>query len=877
MKTRFLGVLVCYVLINTHVGKAQNIYTVAGNGNAGFSGDGGAATSAELYSPATVTFDSAGNYYIADEQNDAIRKVDIHGIITTVAGTGGVQGFSGDGGLATSAEMYWVISVAFDKAGNMYISDRRNERIRKVNKGGIISTYAGTGTAGYNGDGIAASAAELNNPDDIVVYANSLYIADFSNSRIRKIDLGTGIITTVAGNGTGGFSGDGGPATSAQINNPYGVAFDKHGNMFIGDQSNYCVREVANGSGIITTVAGKGGINGFSGDGGPAISALMSGVTGIAVGSTGNIYIADTPNNRVRKVDGKTGTITTIAGNGTGGYNGDGKPATTAELYFPNGVTLHDTCDDLYIPDWANQRVREIIGGGDVGFNITGKTPICAGTADTLVAFGGTIYKWSNGATTSSIIVSPAIATKYTVQVSNICSDIRDTNITIAVTPSPSITLSGKDTICNGNSTTLNATGGGTYSWSNGATSGSITVNPKINTTYSIIVSKNGCSKDTSIKVTIIPLPSITLSGKDTICGGNYTVLNATGGGTYKWSNGATTGSIIVSPNVTSTYSLIVTGNSGCIKDTNVKVTVIPLPSVSLAGKDSICVGGATTIYVSGGGTYAWNNGATTSSITVAPHNTSVYSLTVTTNGCSKDTSVKITVDPLPSVSLSGNNNICVGGSTTLYVSGGGTYLWNNGATTSTITVSPGANETYSVIVSDNGCSKDTAITVKVSTIDASITGPLTICQGDSVTLYSSGGGTYKWSTGSSTSSILVKPASTTTYSVVITNGPCVKDTSVTVTVEICSTSGVGNYHQASSLINVYPNPNNGSFIVSLLNIDKKCSINIYNVLGQQVYQSNINSDNTEINLRSQPQGIYLYRVITEAGNLVGEGKVVVQ
>jgi sugar lactone lactonase YvrE len=281
------------------------ITTVAGDGVRGYTGDGGLATSASLNWPASVTFDSAGNLYIADSGNDRIRKVDTGGvnwIITTVAGDG-IRGYSGDGGLATSAHLFRPMDIAFDSGGNLYIADTNNNRIRKVDTSGvnwIITTVAGNGIEGYSGDNGLATSASLNWPFGITFDSlGNIYIADTGNDRIRKVDT-SWIITTVAGNGIRDYSGDNGPATSASLWLPNDIAFDSLGNMFIADIGNASIRKVDT-SWVITTVAGNG-TPGYSGDGGPATSARLSLPSGVAFDSAGNMYIADRNNHRIREV-----------------------------------------------------------------------------------------------------------------------------------------------------------------------------------------------------------------------------------------------------------------------------------------------------------------------------------------------------------------------------------------------------------------------------------------------------------------------------------------------------------------------------------------------------------------------------------------------
>jgi len=492
------------------------ITTVAGTGNDTFSGDNGLAINAGIY-PFDIALDSAGNLYIADSAR--IRRVS-NGVITTVAGTG-VSGFSGDNGPALSAQLGGVTSIALDKAGSLYIGDRDNFRVRKVSNG-VITTVAGSGPGGNGVMGMGPALTASFSPCDIAADANgNIYICDFFSGTTQKIYNGVistvggvwagplavdssgnlfvgshlgrqpfsgggpiiqevstkGVVTTVAGNGSGRFIGDGGPATSAVLSGPLGIAVDTQGDLYIADTDDNAVREVANG--VITSVAGNEGAGGgcgssgdngpatnaqvygpnaiavdssgnlyvancgeirkvsagvisavppgnfsnpmgvavdsagdiyvsdsifnpikeivngvatpvagkrsqgFSGDGGPATDALLSGPIGITIDSSGNLYIADTGNNRIRKVS--NGIITTVAGNGTGGFCGDNGLATDARLSSPYGVAV-DSSENLYIADTGNNRIRRvsngvittIAGNGIVGFDGDNNGPASA-------------------------------------------------------------------------------------------------------------------------------------------------------------------------------------------------------------------------------------------------------------------------------------------------------------------------------------------------------------------------------------------------------------------------------------------------------------------------------------------------------------------
>jgi sugar lactone lactonase YvrE len=347
------------------------ITTVAGTGQPGFSGDGGPATKARLGGPFGVAVDAVGNVLIAEPGNNRVRKVSPEGMISTVAGTGKV-GFSGDGGPATAAGMNsWTL--ALDGVGNLFIGDSGNARVRKVSPEGIITTVAGSGKEGFSGDGGPATEASFNWLRGLAVDAvGNLFIADHYNHRIRKVSP-DGIITTVAGSGSDGptkgvSAGDGGLATEARLNGPFGLTLDGAGNLFFSELGDlfstnigYRVRKV-DANGIITTVAGSDQ-RGFAGDGGPATAARLNAPLGVAVDTAGNLFIADYGNYRVRKVD-ANGTITTVAGIGKKRYAGDGVLATATGLRGPIGLAV-DALGNLLIADAEGVHESDGLGPND--------------------------------------------------------------------------------------------------------------------------------------------------------------------------------------------------------------------------------------------------------------------------------------------------------------------------------------------------------------------------------------------------------------------------------------------------------------------------------------------------------------------------------
>lgn len=386
------------------------ISTIAGTGLCGFSGDGGSAVKAQIYFPSGVAVDSQGNVFFFDFINSRVRMISRSGTIATVAGNG-TNGFCGDGGLATKACLYFPTALVVGSGSDgeiLYIADTYNDRIRQVALStGVIITVAGNGTRGYSGDGGLAVSASLDTPQGLALYSqsNSLWISDSDNHAVRKVDTSTGVITTFfgdgscgitlcfpegisvdasgnlyvsatgngdvlevqvpsgvsiikAGNGSQGYTGDGGPAVSAALNAAQDVLIDQSGNLLIVDTQNDRVRMV-NASGIISTIVG-----GDVGDGGKSNLSSLNWAQGIAFDKAGNLYIADTWNNRIRKVT-TAGTISTIAGTGVSGYAGDGGPASEAEIYEPVGVAV-DGLGNIYVADYSNGAIRKIDATGTI-------------------------------------------------------------------------------------------------------------------------------------------------------------------------------------------------------------------------------------------------------------------------------------------------------------------------------------------------------------------------------------------------------------------------------------------------------------------------------------------------------------------------------
>jgi len=395
--------------------KAGTIRTVAGNGDSGLTGDGRAATSACLNEPKGVAIDGKGNLLIADSENHLVRKVDRQtGEITTIAGISGApmprlevmkpvaepemehddpfsdagttgehafaqqtdlsgtvryvangagiaKRFGGDGDLARQALLNFPTAVAVDQAGHLYIADTMNHRVRRIEAGtGLITTIAGIGQPRYSGDGGAAVAAGLNDPVALAVGETGvLYIADQSNNRVRAVDLTTGLIRTIAGTGSASFNGDGIPAIEADLAGPSGLALDKDGKLFIADTFNGRIRAIDPTTGLIETVVGDGGEYRYQGAVEPP-SASVSRPSGIALDAEGNLFITDSDNHLVRRWDRSTGRLNRLAGVGVANYGGDGGSALEASLSYPFGVAVNPH-GHLVIADTFNHRIREIV------------------------------------------------------------------------------------------------------------------------------------------------------------------------------------------------------------------------------------------------------------------------------------------------------------------------------------------------------------------------------------------------------------------------------------------------------------------------------------------------------------------------------------
>jgi len=535
------------------------------------------------------------------------------------------------------------------------------------------------------------------------------------------------------------------------------------------------------------------------------------------------------------------GSPTTLIASGGSNYSWSTTATTAAITVSPTATTTYSviatsgSCSDT--------TSITVTITNNITATITGATTICAGGNVTLSASGGNNYSWSTSATTSSITVAPTATTTYTVIASSgTCADTAFATVTIGSGITASI--SGNTTICAGGSTTLTASGGSNFSWSTGATTAVIVVTPTGTTNYSVVATSGSCAASTSVTVAVNPNPTPTISGNTSICNGTAATLTAGGGSFYSWSTGATTTSVSVSPSAATNYTVTATDANGCTGTASASVTIAPSPSAGIGGNTVLCIGDATTLTGTGGGTYLWSTGATSASITVTPASTgnTTYTVTVTnTNGCTDTAAVTVSVSPPPNAVITGNTTICAGETATLTASGGATYSWSNGASTnSAIFVSSG---TYSVIASIGNCADTASATITINPPpNASAGASVLISIGESATLNATGGISYSWSPSAGLSCAncqnpIASPLVTTEYCVTVTdaNG-CTDSSCVRVYVDPIDCS------KSIYLPNAF-SPNNDlendelQLYGNLLCI-KAASIVIYNRWGEEVFKS---------------------------------------
>jgi len=690
--------LIGVLLLCAHPIHAQVIVTVAGTSAAGYSGDGGPATSATLNIPTGIAFDKSGNLLIADQENSVIRRLDIStGIITTIAGNGP---YPGDGLPATRAGLYGPTGLAIDKTGNIFVVEEYGAVVRKIDAAtGIINTIGGIPRAGfsYTGDGGPATKAGFFQPTGIALDASgNIYIADRENNVVREINASTGIISTAAGYypGYSGYSGDGGPANRATLSECPRVALDQAGNLLIGDQSNNVIRKVDAATGIIHTIAGTG-IGGYTGDGGLAGAALLKQPSGAIVDANGNIYITDSYNNVIRKIDATTGIISTVAGNGAQGYSGDGGPALNATFYRPVDMAF-DASGNLYIADAHNNVIRKIIfcQSATPAVSIT-QSPATVCTSNpvfTAVPVNGGLsqnYQWQLNGVDVGTNSPTYTASNVTLGAKVTCIVTSKTSCGLATAVSNPLTVTGplmanlvdNEAGCAGDTLRVKASNPLTQiTWYNGATTVATATNTPIDTTYitsapgtytAFVSGEGGCTMMTNafdVKPSVSPAVSINASATSICAGGlmTFTATSSNGGPTpvYQWQvNGGTAGANaaqFTSNSLTDkdVVTCQLTSDAVCplpatVSSNVIAMTVNPLPQIQAMPDISLPAGQEITLNPQVTGDinwYSWSPGTGLSDSTIRdplanPAKTTTYTLTVrTSEGCTTSGTEKVQV-----------------------------------------------------------------------------------------------------------------------------------------------------------------------------------------------------------------------------------------
>lgn len=630
ISTKKLIVLLSYLFYLSQIGFAQMVSTFAGSGSIGSVNATGLAAS--FYYPTGVCADASGNIVVADQYNHKIRKISPSGVVTTFAGSG-APGATDATSLAASFNRPY--SLCMDAAGNIYVGELFNYKIRKITPAGIVTTFAGSGTSGAtDATGIAAS---FNYPNGLCLDASgNMFVADYFNNTVRKITP-LGVVTTFAGSGTAGAIDALGLAAS--FNGPSGICIDASGNLYVSDFVNNKIRKITP-AGMVSIFAGSGAVGSLDATG---IGASFNGPGGICSDVSGNLYVSDTYNHKIRQIS-PAGVVTTLAGTGMAGAI----DATVSLASFDHPIGVYkDATSNLFIGDPYNHKIRKIgncvAPGSATNTSSNANTQICVGNSTTLTAVGSGSINWYTSSTggvtvntgTTLLISNTLTAGTYTyyAEVLTCTSSLTRTAITLTINPLPLIAMNS-GSICYGQSFTLTPIGASSYSFS----SGSSIVSPSTNTSYSVTGTNSfGCSNFAVSTITVLPLPIISVNS-GSICSGQTFTLNPSGGVSYSYSAGSST----VTPSVNTSYSVTGIDASGCLGSAVSNITVNALPTLTtLSSSTLLCAGESSTLIISGAVNYTWSNGYSGNSISVSPTITSTYSIVGTDlYGCTNTASL---------------------------------------------------------------------------------------------------------------------------------------------------------------------------------------------------------------------------------------------
>ena len=732
--------------------------------------------------------------------------------------------FLGTGsGTFSAAVTYSTPSLPTGGFAADFNSDNILDIVSVGNTSTLVTVFLGTGTGSFS--------PSTNYPSPIFQTAIS---TDFNMDGKKDIaGVGGNYLSVLLGTGTGSFV----PATiySVGVNTNESVSgdFDANGKNDIA-VTNY-------NSNSITVL-----LNSI-----PSISISSSGI--ICNGSTATL--SATGANTYSWSNNATGSLTTVSPSINTTYTLVGTTTTGCTYLTSKSITVNPTPT----------------------LTLAGTNAICTGNTASLSIIGASTYSWSTSSTSSIITVAPSVTTIYSVTGTgtNGCSVLATKVVT--VNSLPTLTISGPNSICIGNTASLSITGASSYSWSNSSTSSNIAVSPTVTSSYSVLgTDANGCSVLATKVVTVNALPTLTISGPNSICIGNTASLSISGASSYSWSTSSTSTNIAVSPTVTSSYSVLGTDANGCSNIASKSVTVNALPSLTITGSSATCLGGSTALFVFGALNYTWSTASTSSNVFISPSITTIYSVIGSDiNGCTSSIAKTVTVNALPSLTISGSTVMCLGNTITLTASGAPNYTWSNNSNQLSIAVSPSITTNYSVIGKDaNGCVNSSSKTITVNQLPNILVSSSRslICIGETTTLNVSGAQSFTWNTNQNTPSISISPTVNTTYSVIgIDANGCLNSTSIVQTVSNCS--GINSFSKRENpLILIYPNPNNGAFKITS---ETEMKLEIINNVGQTIKKIYLNSEN---NLKTEISDLKtgIYFVINYFGNEIQIQKIVV-
>ena len=560
------------------------------------------------------------------------------------------------------------------------------------------------------------------------------------------------------------------------------------------------------------------------------------------------------------------GNTTNLTASGASSYTWTGFGSSTVLAVSPSVTTTYTLigtsaagCDNSAIHTLSVNPLPTLV--------ISGSSGICTGQSATLSVSGASTYTWNTGSTGNSIVTTPTATTIYTVMGTDLLGCATTNTQLVTVASSLSISITGPTVVCEGEVFNLTASGGATYTWSTNESTQVISPNPTITTTYSVIGASGTCSNTAFASVAVNPNPTLSISGLNALCSGDSTMLTVSGADTYFWSTASNASTVMVTPTSTNIYSVVGQFTTGCFSSAATTVTVYALPALTVSGDSVLCSGSALVLNANGASTYSWSTGANTSTISVSPVNTTTYSVMGTdTNGCTNSSSIaNVTVNPVPLVNvISSASAVCSGDTITLSASGADTYLWNDGAITSVVVYTPGVNATYSVTGTNSfACSSTTNIAINVNALPViAISGPSVICLNESASLNASGASSYTWSAGDISATLLVTPATTTSYSITGTSAEGCYGTA-SMQVEVTDCTGLSSV-QASNKVSLYPNPATAVITIELADATG-AEIIIRNVLGQLIVKQKAEAITT-IQLNDLNKGMYYVSIVKNNG-----------